>query len=137
MRGKSTSGPRREPAIPASVPPAPPSSRSEVKSTRYISALLSPGHASSVVGGVSSACGEWVTTGWSTGGRKSAGASGLRRHGINLIMLGAFALVASGAASVVNSADLPMDMLMLIGFVMCLAGWRMLVVARRREHSSD
>ncbi len=72
--------------------------------------------------------------GWRTGGRKSAGASGLRRLAINLIALGAFALVASGAASVVGTADLPMDTLMLIGIVMCLAGWRMLVVARRREH---
>jgi hypothetical protein len=27
--------------------------------------------------------------------------------------------------------------LTLIGVVVCLAGWRMLVVARRREHSSD
>jgi hypothetical protein len=80
---------------------------------------------------------KWVTTGWSTGARKSAGTSGLRRNGINLIMFGAFALVASGAASVVGRADLPMDTLMLIGIVMCLAGWRMLVVARRREHSSD
>jgi hypothetical protein len=77
------------------------------------------------------------STGWSTGSRKRAGASGLRRHGINLIMLGAFALVAAGAASVVVSADVPMDTLMLIGIVMCLAGWRMLVIARRHEHSSD
>ena len=36
-----------------------------------------------------------------------------------------------------NSANLPMDTLMLIGIVMCLAGWRMLVIARRREHSFD
>jgi uncharacterized membrane protein len=77
------------------------------------------------------------STGWTTGGRKRARTSGLRRYGINLIMLGAFALVAAGAASVVVSADLPMDTLMLIGIVMCLAGWRMLVIARRREHSSD
>lgn len=74
-------------------------------------------------------------TGWNTGSRKRAGTS-LRRHGINLIMLGAFALVTAGAASAVVSADLPMDTLMLIGIVMCLAGWRMLVIARRREHSS-
>ena len=52
-------------------------------------------------------------------------------------MLGAFALVAAGAESAVVSADLPMDTLMLIGIVMCLAGWRMLVIARRREHSFD
>jgi hypothetical protein len=58
------------------------------------------------------------STGWTTGARKSAGASGLRRGGINLIMLGAFALVAAGV-------------------VLCLAGWRMVVVARHREHSSD
>lgn len=63
--------------------------------------------------------------------------SGLRRHGISLIMLGAFALVAGGAASVVSDADLPMDALVLIGIGACLAGWRMLVVARRREHSTD
>jgi hypothetical protein len=74
---------------------------------------------------------------WNTGSRKSAWTSGLRRHGINLIVVGAFALIAAGAASAVGSADLPMDALMLIGIVMCLAGWRMLVVARRREHSSD
>jgi hypothetical protein len=71
--------------------------------------------------------------GWKTGRRGSAGTGGLRRHGIELIALGAFVLVAAGAASVVNSADLPMDTLMLIGIVMCLAGWRVLVVARRRE----
>ena len=71
--------------------------------------------------------------GWNTGRRKSAGTSGLRRRGINLIALGAFALVAAGAASVVGSADLPMDTLMLVGIVICLAGWRVLVVARRRE----
>ena len=76
------------------------------------------------------------STGWNTGGRKRAGTS-LRRHGINLIMLGAFALVAAGAASAVVSADLPMDALMLIGIVVCLAGWRMLVIARCREHSFD
>jgi hypothetical protein len=72
--------------------------------------------------------------GWNAGRRKSAGTGGLHRHGIELIALGAFVLVAAGAASVVNSADLPMDTLMVIGIVMCLAGWRMLVVARRREH---
>jgi hypothetical protein len=80
---------------------------------------------------------KWASTGWSTGGRKIAGTSGLRRHGINLIMLGGFSLVASGAASMVGSADLPMDALMLVGIAMCLAGWRMLAVARRREHASD
>lgn len=74
------------------------------------------------------------STGWAASGRKSAAANGLRRHGINLIMLGSFALVAAGAASVFVRTDLPMDTLMLIGIVMCLAGWRMLVVARRREH---
>ncbi len=74
------------------------------------------------------------SAGWNTGRRKSTGTSGLRRQAISLIAFGAFALVAAGAASVVSSADLPMDTLMLIGIVMCLAGWRMLVVARRREH---
>jgi len=73
------------------------------------------------------------SAGWNTGRRKSAGTGGLGRHGIELIALGAFVLVAAGAASVVNSADLPMDTLMLVGVVICLAGWRMLVVARRRE----
>ena len=75
------------------------------------------------------------STGWSTGGRKSAGATGLRRHGVHLIMLGAFALVAAGAVSQVG-AGLLMDVLALIGIVTCLAGWRVLVVARHREHSS-
>lgn len=60
--------------------------------------------------------------------------SSLRRGGINLILLGAFALVAGGAASAVSSADLPMDVLILVGVVLCLAGWRVLLVARRREH---
>jgi hypothetical protein len=73
------------------------------------------------------------SAGWNTGRRKSAGASGLRRQAISVIALGAFALVAAGAASVVSGADLPMDTLILIGILMCLAGWRMLVVARRRE----
>jgi uncharacterized membrane protein YfcA len=77
------------------------------------------------------------STGWNAGGRKSAGTSGWRRHGVNLIVLGAFALIAAGAASVVGSSDLPMDTLALIGIVMCLAGWRMLVVARHHERSSD
>ena len=45
-------------------------------------------------------------------------------------------LVAAGAASVVR-AGLAMDALALIGVVACLAGWRVLVVARHREHSSD
>ena len=52
-------------------------------------------------------------------------------------MVGAFALVAAGAASMVGTAHLPMEVLMLIGIVMCLAGWRILVVVRRREQSSD
>lgn len=77
------------------------------------------------------------STGWANGGRKSAGTNGLRRQGINLVMVGAFALVASGAASVVGNSSVPLDLLMLIGVVLCLAGWRMLVVGRRREHSSD
>jgi predicted Co/Zn/Cd cation transporter (cation efflux family) len=63
--------------------------------------------------------------------------SGLRRHGITLITLGAFALIAAGAAVEVGGGQLPMDVLTIIGIVTCLAGWRMLVVARRRERSSD
>jgi hypothetical protein len=74
------------------------------------------------------------SAGWNTGGPKSARTSGLRRHAISLIALGAFALVAAGAAGVVSRASLPVDVLILIGIVMCLTGWRMLVVARRREH---
>jgi Zn-dependent protease with chaperone function len=77
------------------------------------------------------------STGWSTGARKSAGTSSLRRRGISLIMLGAFALIAVGVAGQVARAALAVAALMLIGVVGCLAGWRMLVVARRREHSSD
>ena len=52
-------------------------------------------------------------------------------------MLGAFALVAAGAVSQVGATHLPMDVLALIGVVACLAGWRVLVVARHREHSPD
>ena len=77
------------------------------------------------------------STGWSTGAHKSAGTSSLRRFGISLIMLGAFALVAAGAASQVARAAPASAALMLIGVVVCLAGWRMLVVARRRAHSFD
>jgi hypothetical protein len=51
-------------------------------------------------------------------------------------MLGAFALVAAGAVSQVHGAGLLMDVLALIGIVTCLAGWRVLVVARHRERSS-
>lgn len=76
-------------------------------------------------------------TGWHARGRASAGTSGLRRTGINLIILGAFALVAAGAASAVSGADLPMDLLALVGILACLAGWRVMVVGRRREQSSD
>jgi len=50
-------------------------------------------------------------------------------------MLGAFALVAAGAVSQVG-AGLLMDVLALIGIVACLAGWRVLVVARHRKDSS-
>jgi hypothetical protein len=77
------------------------------------------------------------STGWTTGARKSAGTSGLRRRGISLIMLGAFALVAGGAAIQVDRAALATVALLVIGVAVCLAGWRMLVVARRREPSSD
>jgi hypothetical protein len=52
-------------------------------------------------------------------------------------MLGAFALVAGGAATQVARAVPATAALILVGVVVCLAGWRMLVVARRREHSSD
>jgi heme A synthase len=76
-------------------------------------------------------------TGWASGARRSAGTNGLRRTGVNLIMLGAFALIAAGAASVVSHADLVMDTLMLVGIVACLVGWRIVVVARHRETPSD
>jgi hypothetical protein len=76
------------------------------------------------------------STQWSAGARKNTGTSSLRRRGISLVTLGAFALVAAGAASQVARAALAATALMLIGVFVCLAGWRMLVVARRREHSS-
>ena len=72
------------------------------------------------------------STGWSTG----AGTSSLRRRGVSLIMLGAFLLVAGGAALQVARAAPAAAGLLLAGVVGCLAGWRVLVVARRREHSS-
>jgi threonine/homoserine/homoserine lactone efflux protein len=72
------------------------------------------------------------STGWSTG----AATSSLRVRGITLITLGAFALVAAGTATLVGRAALAAAALTLIGVVVCLAGWRMLVAARRREHSS-
>jgi Zn-dependent protease with chaperone function len=77
------------------------------------------------------------STGWSTGARKSAGTSTLRVRGITLITLGAFAVLAAVAATEVDRAALAVAVLTLIGVVACLAGWRMLLVARRREHSSD
>lgn len=73
------------------------------------------------------------STGWATGARKGAGTSRLRRHGINLIMLGAFALVAGGAVSQIPGDLLPMAVLFVTGVAWCLGGWRMLVVGRRRE----
>jgi hypothetical protein len=76
------------------------------------------------------------STGWNTGSRERMQTRGLRRYGINLIMLGAFALVAVGAVGTVVSIGLLMGALLIIGIVMCLAGWRMLVIARRREHPS-
>jgi hypothetical protein len=76
------------------------------------------------------------STGWTTGARKSTGASGLHRRGISLIVIGAFALVAAGAATQVDRAAPAAAVLMLAGVAACLAGWRMLVVARRREHPS-
>lgn len=76
-------------------------------------------------------------TGWHARGRARAGTGGLRRSGINLIMVGAFALIAAGAASAVTGADLPMDALAIVAIITCLAGWRVMVVARRREQSPD
>jgi hypothetical protein len=77
------------------------------------------------------------STGWSTGARKSRGTSSLRVRGITMITLGVFALIAAGTASQVSRAALAAAALTLIGVVVSLAGWCMLVVARRREHSSD
>lgn len=76
------------------------------------------------------------STGWTTGARQSLGTSRLRRHGISLIMLGAFVLVAAGAVSQIHGDLVPTGALAVIGIVMCLAGWRMLAVGRRRERSS-
>lgn len=76
------------------------------------------------------------STGWRVSGRTSEEnpeAGGLRRRGMNLIMLGAFLLVAGGAAGAIGQSALPMEALTLIGVVLCLAGWRALVVARRRD----
>src|ERR1700677_305861 len=70
---------------------------------------------------------------WNSGGRNGIGSAGPRRRGINLIMLGAFALVAAGTGSVVSNADLPTIALMVVGAVTCLAGWRTLIIARRQE----
>ncbi len=75
------------------------------------------------------------STGWTTGARKSTGASGPHWRGISLIVLGAFALVAGGAATQVPRAALAAAVLTLVGVAVCLAGWRVLVVTRRREHS--
>jgi cadmium resistance protein CadD (predicted permease) len=77
------------------------------------------------------------STGWNAGGPKSAGPSGLRRHGITLIMLGAFALIAAGAVSQIGGDHLPMEALLIVGVVVCLIGWRLLVVARHRDHPTD
>jgi hypothetical protein len=60
----------------------------------------------------------------------------LRVRGITLITLGAFALVAAGTATQVDRAAVAAVALAFIGVVLCLAGWRMLVVARR-ERSAD
>lgn len=76
------------------------------------------------------------STGWSTGSRRREETSGLRRHGFNLIGLGALVLVAAPAVGAAVSVDLLFGALV-IGIVICLAGWRMLVIARRRAHSSD
>jgi hypothetical protein len=77
------------------------------------------------------------STEWSTGARKSSGTSSLRVRGITLITLGAFALVGAGTATQIDRAALAAAALTLIGVVVCLTGWRMLIVARRREHSFD
>lgn len=76
------------------------------------------------------------STGWNTGRRQRAEMSGLRWQAINVLMLGAFALIAGSAISQVPGASLAMDVLVAVGIVVCLAGWRMLVVARRRERAS-
>jgi hypothetical protein len=47
-------------------------------------------------------------------------------------MAAAFALVCAGAAAAVG-ALLAMDLLLLAGIIGGLAGWRMMVIARRRE----
>lgn len=76
------------------------------------------------------------STGWKAGGPKSTGTHGLRRQGIQLIALGAFVLVAGGAASVFGNANAPMDVLTVAGLILCLVGWRLLIVARRRERNT-
>jgi hypothetical protein len=58
--------------------------------------------------------------------------TGLRRQAVNVLMVAAFALVCAGAAAVAN-AVLAMEVLALAGIIGGLAGWRMIVVARRRE----
>jgi hypothetical protein len=72
------------------------------------------------------------TTQWSAGGPTRTKADGLRRWGLYLIMIGAFALIAAGAASVFSVTGLVTDLMTAAGAVACLAGWRVLVIARRR-----
>jgi len=73
------------------------------------------------------------STGWSTGARMSS----LRVWGATLITAGAFILIGAGAATLVDRAAVAVAALTIIGVAACLAGWRMLVVARGRGHSSD
>lgn len=58
--------------------------------------------------------------------------TGLRRQAVNVLMIAVFALIAAGAAAAVG-ATLAMDVLLLAGAIGCLAAWRMLVIAKRRE----
>jgi hypothetical protein len=56
----------------------------------------------------------------------------LRRQAVNVFMLAAFALVAASIA-VAFGAILAMDVFLLAGIIGGLAGWRMIVIARRRD----
>jgi hypothetical protein len=61
--------------------------------------------------------------------------TGLRRQAISVLMVAGFALVCAGAAAVANAA-LAMEVLARAGIIGCLAGWRMIVIARRRERQA-
>jgi hypothetical protein len=63
---------------------------------------------------------------------RNAPRTGLRRQAVNVLMVAVFALIAAGAAAAVG-ATLAMDVLLLAGIVGCLAAWRMIVIAKRRE----